>query len=87
MENKPSISNAAENVTATGSSIKKVAVLFAGGPALTEYWIYAAGPVLGAIAAARVYEALRGGDEHAQGAPNDLFAALERAQHAAERAG
>lgn len=50
--------------------------LFAGGAALTGYWVYVAGPVLGAVVAARLYEALRGGEEHAQGAPNDLYAAL-----------
>jgi MIP family channel proteins len=61
--------------------------LFAGGPALASSWVYVAGPVTGALAAARLYELLRGGDEHAQGAPNDLFVALERAQHEAERTG
>jgi hypothetical protein len=40
--------------------------------------VYAAGPVVGAVIAARLYELLRGGDEHAQGAPNDLFLALEK---------
>jgi MIP family channel proteins len=50
--------------------------LFAGGATLSQYWVYVVGPVLGAVTAARVYEALRGGEEHAQGAPNDLYAAL-----------
>jgi MIP family channel proteins len=50
--------------------------LFAGGDALTHYWIYVVGPAGGAVVAARLYEALRGGEEHAQGAPNDLYAAL-----------
>lgn len=50
--------------------------LFAGGVALTHYWIYVVGPVLGATVAARLYEAIRGGEEHAQGAPNDLYEAL-----------
>ena len=50
--------------------------LFAGGAALTHYWIYVVGPVLGAVAAARLYETIRGGEEHAQGAPNDLYEAL-----------
>ena len=50
--------------------------LFAGGAALTHYWVYIAGPVLGAVIAARLYELLRGGEQHAQGAPNDLDAAL-----------
>ena len=50
--------------------------LFAGGAPLSHYWIYVVGPVLGAVAAARLYEAIRGGEEHAQGAPNDLYEAL-----------
>ena len=50
--------------------------LFAGGPALSHLWIYFAGPFLGAALAARLYETLRGGEEHAQGAPNDLYQAL-----------
>lgn len=54
--------------------------LFAGGSALTHYWIYLLGPSLGAIAAARLYEAIRGSEEHAQGAPNELYAALKRIQ-------
>jgi MIP family channel proteins len=52
--------------------------LFAGGPALASYWVYLVGPPVGAVLAARLYEALRGGEEHAQGAPNDLSLALER---------
>ncbi len=50
--------------------------LFASGAALSHLWIYAVGPVLGAVIAARLYEGLRGGEEHAQGAPNDLYQAL-----------
>lgn len=50
--------------------------LFAGGAALTHYWIYVVGPVLGAAVVAKLYEAMRGGEEHAQGAPNDLYQAL-----------
>lgn len=50
--------------------------LFAGGAALTHYWVYVVGPCLGAVIAARLYEAIRGGEQHAQGAPNDLYAAL-----------
>jgi MIP family channel proteins len=50
--------------------------LFAGGPALAHYGIYVAGPALGAVIAARLYEAVRGGEQHAQGAPNDLYQAL-----------
>lgn len=51
--------------------------LLAGGPALTAYWIYLVGPMLGALAASLLYESIRGGSEHAKGAPNDLFEALE----------
>ena len=51
--------------------------LFAGGSALSHYWIYVVGPVIGAVSAALVYEAIRGGEEHAQSAPNDLYAALQ----------
>lgn len=51
--------------------------LFAGGPALSSYWIYVAGPMIGAILASLLYELVRGGSEHAKGAPNDLFEALE----------
>ena len=51
--------------------------LFAGGSALSLYWLYVVGPVLGAVVAARLYETLRGGNEHAQGAPNDLALALQ----------
>lgn len=50
--------------------------LFTGGPALSHFWVYILGPMLGAVAAARLYEAIRGGEEHAQGAPNDLYEAL-----------
>jgi len=59
--------------------------LFAGGAALSAYWLYVVGPALGAVAAAWLYEALRGGEQHAQGAPNDLAVALyeiEKEAHA-----
>jgi len=62
--------------------------LFAGGAALAHYWVYVVGPVLGAVIAARLYEALRGGEEHARGAPNDLYEALaeirQEGKHEAE---
>lgn len=58
--------------------------LFAGGTALAHFWIYAAGPMAGAILAARLYEAIRGGEEHAQGAPNDLFVALREIQESSD---
>ena len=57
--------------------------LFAGPAALSSLWIYLVGPSLGAVIAARLYEALRGGEEHAQGAPNDLFQALQEVREAA----
>lgn len=60
--------------------------LFAGGAALAHYWVYIIGPVVGAVLAARLYEALRGGEEHAQGAPNDLGQALADIARDAERA-
>ncbi len=50
--------------------------LFAGGKAIANYWIYVIGPALGAVVAARLYEAIRGSEKHAQGAPNDLYQAL-----------
>ncbi|WP_158260510.1 MIP/aquaporin family protein [Chlorogloea sp. CCALA 695] len=50
--------------------------LFAGGAAIANYWIYVVGPILGALVAARLYEAIRGSEKHAQGAPNDLYQAL-----------
>ena len=46
--------------------------LLAGGESLTAYWLYLLGPVAGAVSAARLYEALRGGEEHARGAPDSL---------------
>ena len=59
--------------------------LFAGGAALTHYWVYVVGPVIGAVIAARLYEAIRGGEEHAQGAPNDLYQALADIGRRADR--
>lgn len=53
--------------------------LFAGAAAMSHYWIYGLGPMVGAVVAARLYESLRGGEEHAQGAPKDLFRGLKRA--------
>ncbi|MGO8673179.1 MAG: MIP/aquaporin family protein [Capsulimonadaceae bacterium] len=46
--------------------------LVAGGKALTCYWVYVIGPALGAVIAARLYEALRSDREFAKGAPGDL---------------
>ena len=50
--------------------------LFAGGAALSGVWIYFLGPAIGAMVAARTYELLRGNEDHAHGAPNDLLEAL-----------
>lgn len=67
---------------ATGGSMNPARsfgpALFAGGAAFRSYWIYLVGPLIGAVAAALLYEALRGGEEHAQGAPNDLAVALQK---------
>jgi len=50
--------------------------LFAGGSALNHIGIYFLGPAIGAVVAAKTYEAIRGDESHAQGAPNDLLEAL-----------
>jgi MIP family channel proteins len=57
--------------------------LFAGREALDVLWIYVVGPVIGASAGAVVYEAMRGGAQHGQGAPNDLFMAMNDLAEAA----
>ena len=60
--------------------------LFSAGPALAHYWIYVLGPAAGAMIAARLYEAMRGGEQHARGAPNDLYTALAEIQEQDKRA-
>ncbi len=50
--------------------------LFVAGKAVANYWVYVVGPILGAVVAARLYEAIRGSEKYAQGAPNDLYQAL-----------
>ena len=60
--------------------------LFGSYAALSTYWVYVAGPVTGAVLAARLYEALRGGEQHAQGAPNDLYEALAEIEQSAHEA-
>ncbi len=60
--------------------------LFGSPAALSSYWVYVVGPALGAVVAARVYEAMRGGEQHAQGAPNDLYQALAEIEQQAEAA-
>ena len=54
--------------------------LFAGGSALENVWIYWVGPILGAVLGAIVYEALRGGEEHAMEAPEGVFSGLKSAK-------
>lgn len=51
--------------------------LFAGGAALSNYWLYLVAPPIGAVIAALVYERMRIDHEHAVGAPNELLEALE----------
>ncbi|MCX6377938.1 MAG: aquaporin, partial [Armatimonadetes bacterium] len=51
--------------------------LFGGSAPLSAYWVYVVGPITGAVVAALLYEVIRGGEHHAQGAPNDLAEALE----------
>jgi len=50
--------------------------LFGGAAPLSVYWIYLLGPLLGAVVASLLYEAIRGGELHAQSAPNDIGDAL-----------
>ena len=57
--------------------------LFGGYAALSAYWVYIVGPVLGAVSASLLYEAIRGGERHAHGAPNNLSVALETIQESA----
>jgi MIP family channel proteins len=65
---------------ATGGSMNPARTigpaLFGGARALSHCWIYVVGPAIGAMVAARLYEAIRGGEEHAKGAPNDIYRAL-----------
>jgi glycerol uptake facilitator-like aquaporin len=50
--------------------------IFAGGAALTNYWLYFAAPPVGAVIAAYLYEKIRIDHESAVGAPNELLEAL-----------
>jgi MIP family channel proteins len=52
--------------------------LFAGGAALSNYWLYLIAPPIGAVFAALVFESVRMDREHATGAPNELLEALEQ---------
>lgn len=56
-----------------------------GTAALGVYWVYVVGPVLGAVLAARFYEAIRGEREHGQNAPNDLAVANDLAVNLGKR--
>lgn len=58
--------------------------LFGGSAPLAVYWVYVVGPALGAAVAARLYETMRGGEQHAQGAPNDLAVALDAIERDAQ---
>jgi MIP family channel proteins len=60
--------------------------LFGGPAALAVYWVYVVGPLLGVAAAAWLYERLRGGEHHAQGAPNDIYTALQEIEQKAHEA-
>jgi MIP family channel proteins len=50
--------------------------LFAGGEAISAYWLYSIGPALGASLAALIYESIRIDRSQAKGAPNELLEAL-----------
>jgi len=51
--------------------------IFAGGQALSCYWLYIVGPCIGAVCGALIFEAVRLEKVHAKGAPNELLEALE----------
>ena len=57
--------------------------LFGSAAPLSVYWVYVVGPCFGAALAAILYEAIRGGEQHAQGAPNDIGDALNEIQASA----
>jgi MIP family channel proteins len=48
--------------------------LFAGGAALSHYWVYVLGPIIGAVIAARLFEGLRLHPGEAKNAPDGLDA-------------
>jgi MIP family channel proteins len=50
---------------------------FAGGAALSNYWLYVVGPCIGAPLGAVVYESVRLERTHAKGAPNELLEVLQ----------
>lgn len=51
--------------------------VFAGGAAISNYWLYVVGPCIGAPLAALAFEGLRIEHRHAKGAPNELLEALK----------
>jgi len=55
--------------------------LFAGGAALSNYWLYFVATPIGAVLAALAYEAIRIDNEAAVGAPNELLEALQSIEH------
>ena len=57
---------------------------FGGAAPLAVYWVYAVGPIIGAVAASLLYESIRGGEIHAMGAPNDICEALQKIENEAD---
>lgn len=55
--------------------------LFAGGSALSNYWLYLIAPCIGAVLAALSYEFMRIDTHQATGAPNELLEALDDIDH------
>src|SRR5579884_2864982 len=52
--------------------------IFASGQALSVVWIYWVGPLLGAILGSLLYEAMRGGEEHALEVPQGVFEGIRK---------
>jgi MIP family channel proteins len=59
--------------------------LFAGGTALSNYYLYLIAPPVGAVLAALAFEFIRMDREHATGAPNELLEALEEIGQPSEK--
>jgi hypothetical protein len=58
--------------------------LFGGAAPLSVYPVYVVGPVIGAVVASWLYEHIRGSEHYAQGAPNDLYEALQEIKEKAQ---